>query len=183
MKIYTRKGDKGSTQLIGGRRVFKNHIRIEAYGTVDELNSWMGFLSDILSTETDKKQLRLIQEKLFVIASLLACETKQAKMKLPALLQKDITELETAIDRMNEHLPELRAFILPGGNHSVSVCHIARCVCRRAERKIVAMSRKMTVDPLIIAFLNRLSDYLFVLARFTGFKAGVTEIKWQPDRG
>jgi cob(I)alamin adenosyltransferase len=182
MKIYTRKGDKGSTQLIGGRRVFKNHIRIEAYGTVDELNSWIGLLCDILTTDTDKKQLRRIQEKLFVIASWLACEAEHSKMKLPALSQDDITGLETAIDRMNEHLPELRAFILPGGHQTVSFCHITRCVCRRAERNVVAMSRKIAVDPLIIAFLNRLSDYLFVLARFAGFKAGANEIKWQPER-
>jgi cob(I)alamin adenosyltransferase len=182
VKIYTKKGDKGTTALIGGKRVSKSHIRIEAYGTVDELNSWLGLIAGSFNTVTEKEMLRKIQEVLFVMGSLLAADPAKAKMKLPEISEDDITLLENEIDRMNEKLPALTAFILPGGTTLTSYCHIARCVCRRAERKTVVLSLKSKVAPIIITYLNRLSDYLFVLARFASHQAGQEEIKWQPRR-
>lgn len=180
MKIYTRKGDKGTTSLIGGTRVNKAHIRIEAYGTVDELNSWIGLIADNFKPGKEKKLLRKIQEKLFVIGSHLAADPAKSKMKLPEIRNEDVTMLEQEIDRMNEKLPALTSFILPGGNSWVSFCHIARCVCRRAERKTVLLSTKSKVEPVIITYLNRLSDYLFVLARYAAHQTGTEEIKWLP---
>lgn len=180
MKIYTRKGDKGTTSLIGGTRVNKAHIRIEAYGTVDELNSWIGLVADTFKAGKEKKLLRKIQEELFVIGSHLAADPAKSKMKLPVISNEDVTMLEKEIDRMNEKLPALTSFILPGGNSLVSYCHIARCVCRRAERKTVLLSTKSKAEPIIITYLNRLSDYLFVLARYAAYQTGTEEIKWLP---
>jgi cob(I)alamin adenosyltransferase len=182
VKIYTRKGDNGLTSLIGGTRVSKAHIRIDAYGTVDELNSWIGLIADSMKSENEKKILRLIQEKLFVIGSLLAADPAKSKMKLPDITADDVLVLEKEIDRMNEKLPALTSFILPGGSYTVSFCHIARCVCRRAERKTVLLHSKSRVKTEIITYLNRLSDFLFVYARFAGQKSGVKEIKWNPGR-
>ncbi len=180
-KIYTRTGDLGKTSLIGGRKVPKNHIRIEAYGTVDELNSYVGLVADLVQDDISVTVLREIQDRLFTIGSLLATDSeKTVKMKLPDLHEEDILFLEKEIDRMSANLPEMKSFILPGGHSTVSSIHIARCVCRRAERLCVhMMEEEIEVDPLVVKYLNRLSDYLFMLARFTGHTLGAHEIPWR----
>lgn len=180
-KIYTKTGDHGKTSLIGGTKVPKSHLRIEAYGTVDELNSYIGLLNDQLTDPASNKILREIQDRLFTIGSSLACDPdKEPKMKLPDLSEADVSLLENEIDRMNETLRPMRSFILPGGHTSVSFAHVARCVCRRAERHCVNMKElEMFVDPLIIKYLNRLSDYLFVLARYTAKILNVEEVEWK----
>ncbi len=180
-KIYTKTGDKGGTSLIGGVRVPKSHIRIESYGTVDELNSQIGVVSDMSNNDSITLQLREIQDRLFTIGSALATDPgKDIKMKLPDLHEADITWLEEQIDSMNEVLPEMRSFILPGGCLPASMCHVARCVCRRAERICVAMQEEGEfVAPLVIPYLNRLSDYLFVLARYLGLLNNAPELPWR----
>ncbi len=180
MKIYTKKGDTGTTQLIGGTRVPKNHIRIEAYGTVDELNSYIGFTSDSISDVKVKDILKEIQDRLFTIGSSLASDPEKSKMKIPDLKEEDVTLLENEMDKMNEHLPEMKFFVLPGGIAANSICHIARCVCRRGERLAVALSENEPVEPLVIKYLNRLSDYLFVLSRKISHDADAEEIPWKP---
>ena len=182
LKIYTKTGDLGRTSLIGGTKVPKSHIRIETYGTVDELNSFIGMLTDNIRDSHSIDLLREIQDRLFTIGSSLACDPdKEPKMKLPDLNEEDVGLLEKEIDTMNETLPEMRSFILPGGSVAVSTAHVARCVCRRAERHCVNMQeQEMFVDPLVIKYLNRLSDYLFVMARYIGHIAGVKEIEWKP---
>jgi len=181
-KIYTKTGDLGKTSLIGGTKVPKNHLRIETYGTIDELNSYMGLVSDHVSIVHIKTLIKEIQDRLFTIGSSLACDPeKEPKMKIPDLLESDVHSLEKEIDSMNESLPTMKFFILPGGHVSVSTIHIARCVCRRAERLCVNMQQhEMFVDPLVIKYVNRLSDYLFVLARYIGHELGVEEIPWKP---
>ena len=181
-KIYTRTGDKGKTSLIGGSKVLKSDMRIEAYGTVDELNSWVGFVNDNFKDTRSNHILKEIQDRLFTIGSSLACDPeKQVKLAIPDLHEADITLLEVEIDSMTKKLPEMKHFILPGGNSSVSIAHIARCICRRAERYCVNLqARDGHVEPLIIKYLNRLSDYLFVLARYVGHKLNVPELKWTP---
>ena len=181
-KIYTKTGDLGKTSLIGGTKVFKNNIRIETYGTIDELNSYIGLVSDYCTDEYSKKVLKKIQDRLFTIGSSLACDPdKETKMKIPDLKETDVEFLEKEIDTMNETLPEMKFFILPGGHVAVSTTHIARCVCRRAERWCVNMQEQnLFVEPLVIKYLNRLSDYLFVLARYTGHLLKITEIAWKP---
>jgi cob(I)alamin adenosyltransferase len=179
MKIYTKTGDKGMTSLLGGTRVPKHHIRIESYGTVDELNSFIGQLRDFTLDGEFDKMLLMIQRQLFTIGSRLAADPTKANIKIPEISQENISLLETEIDRMNEHLPEMRYFILPGGHPAVSACHIARCVCRRAERNIVHLSELEMVDPLILEYMNRLSDYLFVLARMIGHSKGSVETPWK----
>lgn len=178
-KIYTRTGDSGETSLIGGKRVPKYHIRIEAYGTVDELNSMIGLIRDQQIDGHSKEILIEIQDRLFTAESLLACESEESLKNLPAIKAEDITMLENEMDMMNETLPELHSFILPGGNTVVSYCHIARCVCRRAERIVTLMSEKYTVDVLVLKYLNRLSDYLFILARKIAMDNNVPEILWK----
>ena len=180
MKIYTKTGDKGQTSLIGGMRVPKHHVRIEAYGTVDELNSWIGLICDQAIPSSEKEILKEIQDRLFTIGSSLASDPEKSRMKIPDLKAEDVTLLENQIDRMNEQLPELKSFILPGGHTTVSYCHIARCVCRRAERLTTHLSEKDFVAALVIIYLNRLSDYLFVLARFLGKHLNAPEIQWNP---
>lgn len=182
LKIYTKTGDSGKTGLIGGTRVPKSHIRIESYGTVDELNSYIGLCADQLSDIHSKSMLKEIQDRLFTIGSSLACDPdKEPLMKIPDLKENDISILEKEIDRMNETLPVMKSFILPGGHTTVSHLHIARCICRRAERVCVHMQQEQVfVDPLVIQYLNRLSDYLFVLARYAGHLLGAGEIKWSP---
>lgn len=180
MKIYTKKGDEGKTSLIGGTRVSKHHIRIEAYGTVDELNSWIGLLRDQPEAEIQKEILIQIQDRLFTIGSLLAADPEKSKMVLPQLSENDVRALEEAIDAMETDLPEMKSFILPGGHTIVSYCHICRCVCRRAERLIVHLNDLDRVDPLILKFINRLSDYLFVLSRSLADKCGAIETPWLP---
>lgn len=181
-KIYTKTGDKGNTSLIGGTKVPKSHIRIESYGTIDELNSCIGLLSDHIDLLQLKEFLREIQDRLFTIGSSLACDPdKEPLMKLPDLKEEDVIVLEASIDEMNEQLPVMKNFILPGGHPVISHAHIARCVCRRAERLCVNMvEHDLFVEPLVIKYLNRLSDYLFVLARFLGQLLNVAEIPWKP---
>lgn len=183
MKIYTKTGDKGETSLIGGTRVPKSHLRIEAYGTIDELNSWIGLIRDQQINDLSIKALLEIQDRLFTIGSLLAADPEKSKMKLPEIIDVDITFLEKQIDVMNETIPELKSFILPGGHTTVSYCHIARCVCRRAERLIVHLNEENPVEGKIIIYINRLSDYLFTLARFLGHKIQATETPWNPRIG
>jgi len=180
MKIYTKTGDKGQTSLIGGTRVPKYHIRIEAYGTVDELNSYIGLILCQAIEEHHQVVLKEIQDRLFTIGASLASDPERAKMKIPDLLASDITVLETEMDQMNEVLPALKHFILPGGNTIVSYCHIARCVCRKAERLTVNLAEESFVDNNITIYLNRLSDYLFVLARKLNADGGTVENIWIP---
>lgn len=181
-KIYTKTGDQGNTSLIGGTKVPKNDIRIETYGTVDELNSWIGYINDILNQDELRNDLKEIQDRLFTIGSALATDAeKEVKMRLPDLLEEDILFLEKRIDRMTGFLPEMKSFILPGGHPAVSSIHIVRCVCRRAERLAVNMQRSdLFIDEKIIRYLNRLSDYLFTLARFAGKIVGAKEVPWKP---
>jgi cob(I)alamin adenosyltransferase len=179
MKIYTKTGDKGQTSLIGGTRVPKHHIRIEAYGTVDELNSCIGMICDLLPAES-KELLKEIQDRLFTIGSMLASDPEKSKMKVPDLKETDAELLEKEIDKMNLSLPELKSFILPGGHTTASWCHIGRCICRRCERLVTELSENSEVDPLVIIYLNRLSDFLFVLARKVIFDHNATEVVWKP---
>ena len=180
MKIYTKTGDKGLTSLIGGTRVRKSHTRIESYGTVDELNSWVGVLRDQPVNESRKALLAEIQDRLFTIGSALAADPEKSKMVLPDLHDEDITFLEKQMDQMNETLPELRVFVLPGGHQSVSFGHVARCVCRRAERLVIKLEEESPVDERIIRYLNRLSDYLFVLCRQMSHELQAEELPWKP---
>lgn len=179
MKVYTKTGDKGTTALIGGKRVPKNDIRVESYGTVDELNSWIGYLRD--HDEIGKEQfdeLIEIQDRLFTIQSILAIQPGGTKMKLPQVSEKDITFIENAIDKMNETLPPLRKFVLPGGKKILSACHIARTVCRRAERLTVAIDEETEQYLISLKYLNRLSDYLFVLGRKIATDNNIKEVEW-----
>lgn len=180
MKIYTRTGDDGTTMLFGGGRVPKHHIRIESYGTVDELNSYIGLLRHRNLEPQAQQTLAEVQDRLFTIGSILASDPTKANLKTPDLHEADIELLEKEMDRMNEVLPEMRNFILPGGNDTVAFCHIARCVCRRAERLTVHLNEEEKISPLVIKYLNRLSDYLFVLSRKTMQDDGVDEIPWKP---
>lgn len=183
LKIYTKTGDTGKTALIGGTKVPKSHIRIEAYGTVDELNSYIGLVNDHITDDASSKSLlKEIQDRLFTIGSSLACDPdRETKMKIPDLLETDVQLLEQSIDSMNEELPPMTHFILPGGHVAVSTCHIARCICRRAERLCVGMQeQEQFIEPLVLKYLNRLSDYLFVLARRLSHRLGVPEIPWKP---
>jgi cob(I)alamin adenosyltransferase len=181
-KIYTKTGDTGNTSLIGGSKVPKSHLRIESYGTVDELNSYIGLCIDHINDLPSKVLLKEIQDRLFTIGSSLACDPgKESKMKIPDLKATDVLLLENEMDKMDEVLPVMKSFILPGGHVAVSTLHIARCVCRRAERICVHMQEeKLFVDPLVIQYLNRLSDYLFVLARYIGHLEKADEIPWRP---
>ena len=180
MKIYTKTGDKGLTSLIGGTRVPKHHLRIESYGTVDELNSYIGLIRDQDIAERHKEVLKEVQDRLFTIGSSLASDPDTSKMKIPDLHLADIELLEKQIDLMDGELPALRHFILPGGSNAVSFCHIARCVCRRAERLSVHLSEDSFVDDKVIVYLNRLSDYLFTLARKIGNEQQIPENQWIP---
>ncbi|MEO0043335.1 MAG: hypothetical protein RL329_2783 [Bacteroidota bacterium] len=176
-KIYTKTGDKGETGLFGGARVPKNHIRVEAYGSVDELNAQIGLLRDVIETPHYKTILKSIQDRLFTIGANLASDPAK-NMITPDLKKSDIELLENEIDAMEANLPALKNFILPGGHLTVSYCNVARTVCRRAERMVVALDFEQTVLPIIIEYLNRLSDYLFVLGRKVGQDLGVAEVIW-----
>lgn len=182
MKIYTKTGDNGSTSLFGGERVSKSHYRIEAYGTVDELNSYIGLLRDQEVNQPAFDLLVEIQNNLFVIGSILATEPGNTKVKIPQLDQSDIQSLEKAIDSFDSELPPLKNFILPGGHPSVSFGHVARTVCRRAERSVIALDSHEKIDPLVIQYLNRLSDYLFMLCRKMSADLAVKEIPWTPKK-
>ena len=181
-KIYTKTGDKGKTSLIGGTKVLKSDLRIEAYGTIDELNSWMGLVSDYFNDEHANNILKEIQDRLFTIGSSLASDPEKSKMKIPDLKEEDVTLLEQEMDSMESELPEMKSFLLPGGHTTVSFCHVGRCVCRRAERLVTDLSGSTQdgVDPLVIKYLNRLSDYLFVLSRFLAKELNATETPWKP---
>ena len=180
MKIYTKTGDQGKTSLIGGTRVLKFHPRIEAYGTIDELNSYIGLIRDHDIAPHFKEILLEIQDRLFTAESLVALDpSSKIEVKLPQLHDSDIELLEKEIDAMNEVLPDLSSFILPGGHPIVSYCHVARCVCRRAERLIIRLNQSQTVPDKVIPYLNRLSDYLFVLARRLGKDVNATETLWK----
>lgn len=175
MKIYTKTGDLGTTGLYSGKRLSKAHPRVEAYGTVDELNSFIGLLRDHLKDETLRKQLIEQQNLLFALGAAMADDRPGQTYELPANAS---TDLESYIDTMNEDLPKMTHFILPGGHPAVSHTHVCRTVCRRAERRTVELADSVKMDPAIIVYLNRLSDYLFVLGRFVALKLGVEEIKW-----
>ena len=190
MKIYTRTGDKGTTALFGGTRVPKHHIRIESYGTVDELNSHLGLLRDQEIDDHSHATILKIQDRLFTIGSTLATDPEKAMLKsgkerldIPRVSSQDIELLETEMDRMNEELPPMTHFILPGGHQTVSVCHIARCVCRRAERLATALYEIEPFEEQVLQYLNRLSDYLFVLARKLSNDLQAKEIQWIPKKG
>ena len=179
-RIYTRAGDKGETSLIGGTRVYKHNIRIEAYGTIDELNSHLGLLRDQLSDTHQVEMLIKIQNILFTIGSKLAADPEKSKMQLPEINETEVYELEKEIDAINKVVEPLKNFILPGGHPAVSCCHIARCVCRRAERCISHLSVEANIDPLLIQYINRLSDFLFMLARKISFDSNAEELHWRP---
>jgi cob(I)alamin adenosyltransferase len=186
LKIYTKTGDAGNTSLIGGTKVSKNNLRIETYGTVDELNSFIGLLIDSMNPFKPLRSLQIdlkeIQDRLFTIGSSLACDPDKApQMKIPDLLISDVEWLEKQIDQMQASLPVMKHFILPGGHTAVSTAHITRCVCRRAERLCVALQENnLFIEPLVIQYLNRLSDYLFVVARYIGQQLHIEEIAWKP---
>ena len=167
-----------TTALLGGTRVQKYDLRIEAYGTVDELNAHLGLISDQQAALEYKAILRSVQEKLFVIGSMLATDPGKSSVKIPSIEAGDVDLLEKAIDHMNEDLPELKNFILPGGHPVSSMAHIARCICRRAERRVVELNKHASVDPLILQYLNRLSDWLFVLSRSISHKTHSAEVLW-----
>lgn len=191
MKIYTKTGDTGQTALIGGRRVSKADLRIDTYGTVDELNSWIGLVRDQAVNAGRKEFLKEIQDRLFTIGAELATDPEKALGQtrsgriMPAIVPDDVTRLERAMDEMDAQLTELRAFVLPGGHEAVSFCHLARTVCRRAERLVIALNAESSrsaaaVDPLALQYMNRLSDYLFVLSRKMALELNAEEVAWQP---
>ena len=189
MKIYTKTGDTGTTSLFGGTRVPKHHIRIESYGTVDELNSHLGLIRDQKIDQHHKEFLMHIQDRLFTVGSTLATDPKKAILKsgkerlaIPKISEANIKGLEDEMDRMNESLPEMTHFVLPGGHQTVSFCHIARCVCRRAERLASALNDIEPFQPETLMYLNRLSDYLFVLARKLSKDLQAEEIQWIPQK-
>ena len=181
-KVYTKTGDSGTTGLIGGTRVPKHHLRLEAYGTVDELNSYIGLIRSHELEEKSKEILLIIQNKLFLIGSRLATDEEKSdlKQKLP-IEEEDILLLEREMDRMDEELEELNNFVLPGGSVANGFCHVARTVCRRAERRANQLSNEVDINPLLLKYLNRLSDYLFILSRKVLLDVGADEIKWMPD--
>lgn len=189
MKIYTKTGDEGQTSLFGGTRVPKHHIRINSYGTVDELNSWLGLLRDQEMDAAHQQILISIQDKLFTLGAILATDPEKWTLKngkerldIPKISEEDITLLESQIDLMNTSLPPMTHFILPGGHTTVSYCHISRTICRRAERMATLLNENEPFDPLVIKYLNRLSDYLFVLGRKLSQDLKAEEIKWIPEK-
>ncbi|HEV7347612.1 cob(I)yrinic acid a,c-diamide adenosyltransferase [Telluribacter sp.] len=180
MKIYTKTGDNGTTSLVGGTRLSKAHIRIEAYGTVDELNASIGLLRDQPVNAARRELLKEVQDRLFTIGSHLASEPDQTRKRLPDLHEEDIQLLEKEMDALDAQLPPLRAFVLPGGHPSVSFGHVARTVCRRAERAVIHLHEHEPVEDIIIRYLNRLSDYLFMLCRIMTQELGAEEVTWKP---
>lgn len=180
MKIYTKGGDEGQTSLWGGKRVSKASLRIDSYGTIDELNVHIGLIRDVVDAEF-KPELEAIQNQLFTFGSLLSADPGKKGLKLPEINPAHVIALEESIDSMEAELEPLTAFILPGGHVNVSYCHLGRVVCRRAERLAIALDKESGVNPAIIKYLNRLSDYLFVLSRITAKKLAVKELPWQPE--
>ncbi|WP_306352963.1 cob(I)yrinic acid a,c-diamide adenosyltransferase [Flavobacterium sp. '19STA2R22 D10 B1'] len=189
MKIYTKTGDKGTTALFGGTRVPKHHIRIDSYGTVDELNSHIGLIRDQDMNQHYKDILIIIQDRLFTVGAILATDPEKAILKsgkerlnIPKITEKDVLLLEDEMDEMNKELPPMTHFVLPGGHTTVSYCHIARCVCRRAERLSAHLNELEPTDVMVLQYLNRLSDYLFMLARKLTFDLKAEEAKWIPEK-
>ncbi|NNK75903.1 MAG: cob(I)yrinic acid a,c-diamide adenosyltransferase [Maribacter sp.] len=189
MKIYTKTGDKGTTALFGGTRVSKHNIRIDSYGTIDELNAWLGLIRDQKIDSHSKKIIAIIQDKLFTLGAILATDPEKAVLKsgkerlnIPTISATDIELLEIEMDAMNESLPTMTHFILPGGHTIVSYCHIARTVCRRAERMTTYLFEKEPFEENVLSYINRLSDYLFVLARKLSKELNADEIKWIPEK-
>jgi len=185
MKIYTKTGDKGQTSLFSGSRVAKHHLRIESYGTVDELNSYIGLIKDHAPEGEDLFLLHRIQDRLFTIGSILATEPEKKdnkRFKTPQISEEDILFLEDQMDKMNEQLPEMTHFLLPGGHPTVSFCHVGRTVCRRAERRITALDEEQPVNEKVLKYINRLSDFLFVLSRYWAKKIEAKEVKWVPEQ-
>lgn len=180
MKVYTKTGDKGETSLLGGTRVPKHHLRIECYGTVDELNSWVGLVRAGFNEADTQTILDKVQNNLFVAGSHLATDPAKTNVKIPLLEEQDILDLEHSIDAMDKVLPPLKNFVLPGGSVEVSHAHLARCVCRRAERIATQLSQEEEVSPIVLGYLNRLSDYFFVLSRYIAHVNSVDEIPWEP---
>lgn len=180
MKIYTKTGDIGETSLFGGRRVLKSELRIDAYGTVDELNSWVGLLRDVQTVPGNREILKEVQDRLFTLGATLAADPDNPKLKHPDIHEQDIELLERKMDEMEQGLEPLRHFVLPGGHVHVSYCHLARTVCRRAERLCVALHQTDPQHPLVIKYLNRLSDFFFMLGRRMAADLGVEEVKWMP---
>ncbi|MFT4777720.1 MAG: cob(I)alamin adenosyltransferase [Flavobacteriales bacterium] len=180
MKVYTRTGDLGQTGILGGTRLQKDHIRIEAYGTIDELNSHIGVLRDTVGTAGYEAELVRIQEDLFTLGSHLASDPEKNKMELPELEQSRVTDLEQRMDEMDSQLPPMKNFVLPGGNLAVSQCHVVRCVCRRAERATIRLQSSSYVKEQQIKYLNRLSDFFFVLSRKLAQELGAKETPWVP---
>ncbi|MCX7985716.1 MAG: cob(I)yrinic acid a,c-diamide adenosyltransferase [Bacteroidales bacterium] len=181
MKIYTKTGDRGDTSLIGGRRVSKADIQIDAYGTVDELIAFIGYLRDNIKDTYTANFLLNIQDKLMIIAALLSRDANNSNILLPELKESDIKNLETEIDSIEKIIPPLTSFILPGGHPTISLCHVVRTICRRAERVVIALASNLHVEELVIQYLNRLSDYLFVLSRKLAREMNIKEIEWHPD--
>ncbi len=183
MKIYTKTGDKGSTALFTGKRVPKHHVRIDSYGTLDELNSWLGLIRDQVIDSHYQNVLIQIQDKLFTLGAILATEpTKDDRLKISRIDERDSQFLEQEIDAMNEALPPMTHFILPGGHTTVSYCHVARTICRRAERMITLVHEQEPLPDTVLAYVNRLSDYLFVLARKLSKDLNAKEVKWVPEK-
>ena len=180
-KLYTRMGDRGETSLASGTRVGKDHPRLEAYGSIDELNAHLGMLQTVVPDPDEKERLTRIMKRVFIVSSTLAIDDPDQVHRVPQLLETDISELEQAMDRMTASLPPLRNFILPAGHPAVAQCHLARTVCRRAERAIIRLTRQVIVDPVLVRFINRLSDYLFILARKSAYDLGVGETTWSAD--
>ncbi len=180
MKVYTKTGDKGKTSLLGGTRVPKHHLRIECYGTVDELNAWVGVVQAGFALPATQKMLYEIQNTLFVLGSHLATDPAKNKVKIPQVEEQDIVDLEQAMDEMDSQLPVLKNFVLPSGSIEVAHSHLARCVCRRAERLTTQLAYSEQVNPVVLRYLNRLSDYFFVLSRFIAHTNKVEETLWQP---
>jgi len=189
MKIYTKTGDSGQTSLFGGQRVPKYHLRIESYGTVDELNSYIGLIRDQQIDEHTKTVLIQVQNDLFTLGAMLATPPEKEKLKsgkdrlnIPKVAEESIQQLENEIDLMNETLTPMTSFVLPGGHTIVSFCHIARCVCRRAERLCTQLDDSEPLNSTILMYLNRLSDYIFVLARKLTLTNQAEEIPWKPEK-
>lgn len=183
MKIYTKTGDKGMTSLIGGKRVAKNSARLESYGTIDELNSYLGMIRSLTGDEQLTGELVEIQSRLFDVGGNLATDPENADIKVKlGIRESDIRLLEEAIDRMDAEVPPMKYFILPGGDQLSSFCHIARTVCRRAERRILDLAEEAQVDELVLKYVNRLSDYLFILSRKVAYDSGIEERKWVPEK-
>jgi cob(I)alamin adenosyltransferase len=189
MKVYTKTGDKGTTALFGGQRVSKDNIRIESYGTVDELNSYIGLIRDQEMNQHYKEILIEVQDRLFTVGAILATPVEkeimkngEKRLKNLGIIESDIELLEAEIDTMEDSLPQMTHFVLPGGHTTVSYCHVARCVCRRAERLAVHLSHEEEIDEMAVKYLNRLSDYLFVLARKLSSDLNASEVKWIPRK-